>query len=188
MNAILKNEYSHRDRLVSANLEIHPNLSATSLLTLTNRLYGPERKEIRRLLLAMRRELRWSQGFLAAVLGVPLITYRRWEKGTRNPSGAARKFIWFLHDSLLCGSKKARTAWDLATWGEMNMRYPDDQMVVAPTYTVPEAELFDHLTKLVAAKIAEAERASNADEGQQSEPCAAKTSPFATDPLAPATG
>ena len=69
------------------------------------------------MLLEMRTRLRWSQEFAASVLGVPLATLRKWEDGTRNPSGAARKLIWLLHDSLLDGPRKAFNAWDCAMWG-----------------------------------------------------------------------
>jgi len=54
---------------------------------------------------------------LAAVLGVPGATLRKWEGAERKPSGAAKKLIWLLHAILV---KKERIPTDLhiAAWGQ----------------------------------------------------------------------
>jgi hypothetical protein len=43
------------------------------------RVYAPSSEEIRSMLLQLRRRQRWSRAHLAAVLGVPKHTLRRWE-------------------------------------------------------------------------------------------------------------
>ena len=50
---------------------------------------APTGEECRGLILALRRRLGCSRGHLAAMLGVPLGTLKRWEEGARQPSGPA---------------------------------------------------------------------------------------------------
>ncbi len=47
----------------------------------------------------LREALGISVAALAALLGVPQITARRWLNGTRSPSGAAKRLIWLLYTS-----------------------------------------------------------------------------------------
>jgi DNA-binding transcriptional regulator YiaG len=61
------------------------------------RVYAPSASEIREMLFRLRRKQGWSQAILAAVLGVPKNTLRRWEDGSRSPCGSARKLIWLIH-------------------------------------------------------------------------------------------
>jgi DNA-binding transcriptional regulator YiaG len=82
----------------------------------------PTDKEIRRMLLEMRRRFRWSRGFAAAVLGVTMSTIEKWERGRRKPRGPARKLIWLLHSQLILKDGKVKNCWDLATWGEVPCR------------------------------------------------------------------
>ena len=69
----------------------------------------------RETLLKLRRKHSLSRGHLAALLGVSLGTLRRWEEGTRNPSGAARRLIWLVN-GMLTGSPP-RNLWETITWG-----------------------------------------------------------------------
>ena len=82
----------------------------------------PTDKEIRRMLLEMRRRFRWSRGFAAAVLGVTMSTIEKWERGPRKPRGPARKLIWLLHSQLILKDGKVKNCWDLATWGGLPCR------------------------------------------------------------------
>ena len=69
------------------------------------------------MLLQLRTAREWPRAHLAAVLGVPEATLRKWEDGGRRPSGAAKKLIWLLHTILV---KKERIPTDLhiAAWGQ----------------------------------------------------------------------
>lgn len=62
--------------------------------------YAPSSTATSGMLHLLRRKQKWSQATLAAILGVPKHTLRRWEEGTRNPSGAARRLIWMIWRSL----------------------------------------------------------------------------------------
>lgn len=64
-------------------------------------LYRPQDEQIREMLTALRNALQLSVPALAALLGVPRITLRRWMNGARRPSGAARRLIWLLHANWL---------------------------------------------------------------------------------------
>ena len=68
------------------------------------------------MLLKLRKDFGWPQEHLAAVLGVPKVTLRRWESGERQPSGGAKKIIWLLH-TLYFAPERVRNDFDLATWG-----------------------------------------------------------------------
>ena len=77
---------------------------------------APTGEECRGLILALRRRLGCSRGHLAAMLGVPLGTLRRWEEGARQPSGAAKRVIWLLH-GLLCEPERPRNPMSFLSWG-----------------------------------------------------------------------
>src|SRR5258706_1474712 len=78
---------------------------------------APKPEETRQMLLQLRTACEWPQARLAAVLGVPGATLRKWETGERRPSSAAKKLIWLLHTILV---KKERIPTDLhiAAWGQ----------------------------------------------------------------------
>jgi len=52
---------------------------------------------VRRMLAELRDALQCSTPHLAAILGTPLATVRKWFSGERNPSGAASRLVWLLH-------------------------------------------------------------------------------------------
>ena len=79
--------------------------------------FAPSTDEVRRMLLTLRRELRWSRSMLSAFLGVSRDVVRRWESGERNPTGAARRLIWFL-DLYIREPNKLKSALDLIFWGK----------------------------------------------------------------------
>ena len=58
---------------------------------------APDNGEFRQMLGELREELQLPVAGLAAVLGVPRITLRRWLNGSRQPCGAARRLVWLLH-------------------------------------------------------------------------------------------
>ena len=78
--------------------------------------YAPSAGVTRAMIRALRAKQKWSQATLAAVLGVPKHTLRRWEDGSRNPCGAARKLIWMMWRSLT-GQKLPDNFFDWVTWG-----------------------------------------------------------------------
>ncbi len=53
---------------------------------------------------------------LAALLGVPLVTLRAWERGSRRPSAAATRLLWLMHKMLLADQRKPVNALDLVSW------------------------------------------------------------------------
>jgi DNA-binding transcriptional regulator YiaG len=77
---------------------------------------APSAEESRQTLLHLRQQLRWSRAGMAAFLGVPRGTLRRWETGERRPSGAARRLIWLLN-LLVDEPDKLKSAFDLVVWG-----------------------------------------------------------------------
>jgi DNA-binding XRE family transcriptional regulator len=79
--------------------------------------FAPSADDVRRTLLTLRRELRWSRTTLSAVLGVSRDVVRRWEDGERNPSGAARRLIWLI-DLYVRDPKQFKSALDLILWGK----------------------------------------------------------------------
>ncbi len=76
-------------------------------------------KQAREALLAMRREHDLARGHLAAILSVTTATLSRWEDGKRNPSRAARKLIWFVHQWL--GGKLPCDLAEMLTWGKISL-------------------------------------------------------------------
>jgi DNA-binding transcriptional regulator YiaG len=99
----------------------------------------PKDEVIREMLLSLRRQHRWSQGFAAAVLGVSVSTLVKWESGKRNPNGSARKLVFLLYGQLVDKSI-VKNCWDLAFWGRFPCRGPEDgcELQVSGTYFVPE--------------------------------------------------
>lgn len=79
--------------------------------------FAPTASESRDSLLRLRGELHWSRSALAAFMGVPKDTLRRWETGQRNPCGAARRLIWLL-SVLACQPEKLKTGLDVIFWGQ----------------------------------------------------------------------
>src|SRR5437879_1840169 len=94
---------------------IYLNLSG-ELIHLFASFSAPKNEQILKMLGELRCHLKCSQAYLATFLGVPIITLRRWERNERRPSGAARKFIWFLH-ALLLQTEDIRCHRDIAAWG-----------------------------------------------------------------------
>ena len=77
---------------------------------------APSVAEVRAMLINMRTQLRWSRPMLGAYRGVGRDVVRRWEDGTRNPNGAARRLIWMLYN-LAFHPKKLKNAVDVILWG-----------------------------------------------------------------------
>ena len=97
--------------------EVFWNASGESALGLA-RIYGPSTEEIRSMLLRIRYRQNWSQAGMAAVLGVPKHTLRRWEDGSRQPCGSARKLIWFVHALVFECNELLKDFDNLVTWGK----------------------------------------------------------------------
>jgi hypothetical protein len=68
-------------------------------LGLVNGIHQPTKADVRVMLEKLREVLGISVAALAALLGVPRITARRWLNGSRSPSGAAKRLIWILYTS-----------------------------------------------------------------------------------------
>ena len=102
--------------LLTDGTRLYVNLCGESLYGMS-KLLGPRIEEIRKMLIQLRHDNRWSEAYMAAVLGVPKITLRKWESGERRPSGAARKLIWLLHGLLMDGDSIHNDR-DIATWGQ----------------------------------------------------------------------
>jgi DNA-binding transcriptional regulator YiaG len=81
-------------------------------------LYAPSPGVTRAMIRALREKKKWSQSTLAAILGVPRGTVRRWEDGTRNPCGAARKLIWIMYRAFT-GKKLPDDLFHWVTWGQL---------------------------------------------------------------------
>lgn len=127
MEARSDRENNVRDWVISTPNTIHAahELGGPGMLALTG-LLAPKPKQVRRMLLELRRHHRWSQGFAASVLGVGKSSVTKWETKWRNPCGSAAKLIFLLH-YLLIKKKKNVNCFDLATWGQL------------PGVSVPEA-------------------------------------------------
>lgn len=107
----------HRGFCFSKDGEIYKAVSGEFGLQIV-KVFGPNAEETRQSLLEMRRRLKWSRAQLAAVLGVPKETLRRWETGARNPCGAARRLIWFM-ESLLLEPARLLDLPSLLAWGKI---------------------------------------------------------------------
>jgi transcriptional regulator with XRE-family HTH domain len=115
------NHHPKTTKVVSLPDEFHPFFGQTGNLLFAE-AFAPTDREVRRMLLALRRRLSWSRGFAAAVIGVTESSIEKWEKGRRKPRGASRKLIWFLHSKFVLKDDKIKNAWDLATWGQFPCR------------------------------------------------------------------
>jgi len=98
----------------------YPNFSG-ELMSVFSFVYGPQPDAIRKALLELRIRHNWPRSYLAAVLGAPKATVRKWELGERKPSGAARKLIWLLH-ALLLRPDLIRNHFDIASWAVESLR------------------------------------------------------------------
>ena len=77
---------------------------------------APSHQDVRKILMDLRRELRWSRAMLAAVLGVPENSLRSWETGARSPHASAVRLIWLV-DVIFRHPEQLRTAADMVFWG-----------------------------------------------------------------------
>jgi DNA-binding transcriptional regulator YiaG len=111
------NHHPKNTVVISPPDEFHPFIGQTGNYLLA-KVFTPKGQEIRQMLLELRKQLGWSRGFAAAVIGVSESSIEKWERGRRKPIGASRKMIWFLHSKCLQKDNKIRNAWDLATWGQ----------------------------------------------------------------------
>jgi len=115
-------------------------------------LYAPTNLELRRMLLALRRKLGWSQSAAAGVMGVTKSAIVKWESGKRKPTGASAKMIFFLHSQLVNKSNKVRNAWDLAFWGKAPCRGSFEQLAtildIEPTAVVSIGDIARSLSVL----------------------------------------
>jgi len=80
------------------------------------RALAPTTAEVRAMLINMRTKLMWSRPMLAAYMGISKDVVRRWEDGSRNPNGAARRLIWMLYQ-LAFHPQKLKSAVDVILWG-----------------------------------------------------------------------
>jgi hypothetical protein len=140
------NHHPKTTKVVSLPDEFHPFFGQTGNLLFAE-AFAPTDREIRRMLIALRRRLGWSRGFAAAEIGVTESAIEKWEKGRRRPRGASRKLIWFLHSQFVLNDGKVKNAWDLACWG--GIPCPDSirqaaslgkALEIHPTYFVSESE------------------------------------------------
>jgi DNA-binding transcriptional regulator YiaG len=83
---------------------------------LLERALAPSGAEVRAMLIHMRSKLLWSRPMLAAYMGISRDVVRRWEDGSRNPNGAARRLIWMLYQ-LAFHPTKLKSAVDVMFWG-----------------------------------------------------------------------
>jgi DNA-binding transcriptional regulator YiaG len=83
---------------------------------LMERALAPSGAEVRAMLINMRSKLLWSRPMLAAYMGVSRDVVRRWEDGSRNPNGAARRLVWMLYQ-LAFHPTKLKSAVDVIMWG-----------------------------------------------------------------------
>jgi DNA-binding transcriptional regulator YiaG len=77
---------------------------------------APCAEELRGMLRDLRERANLSRAYLAALLGVPKETLRRWEDGSRSPSGAARRLIWLMRCALFEPDRITNTE-QIITWG-----------------------------------------------------------------------
>ena len=149
MNKPLRHTFKRHDMLVSSD-DFHPNLSGRAINEMA-RLFAPDREMVRGMLVKLRNQLRWSEDFAAAAIGVPTVTLRKWESGERNPSGAARKLIWFLHDTLINSPRKVGNVWDLAMWGVTERwQPPGEPFALAPTATMTREQFHQQVREAFA--------------------------------------
>ncbi|MDA1277839.1 MAG: hypothetical protein O2960_27905 [Verrucomicrobia bacterium] len=63
------------------------------------KVLAPSPARCRKMLCEVREHLRIPVEALAALLGLPLATLRKWFEGKRSPSGSGRRLIWLMHSS-----------------------------------------------------------------------------------------
>ena len=127
---------SKKDWLVSLPDELHPNLGPKCLEGFADAL-APDTEAIRHMLIELRTKLKWPRYFAAVVLGVPASTLAKWENGTRNPSGAAKKLIFLLHALVVDDSEKVKNCWDVAVWGRIPTRNTLPTLRLSATHSIP---------------------------------------------------
>ena len=94
----MKREHFHQRVGFDANGSVVCSVSG-EFLGLAGKVHQPCNAEVRAMLEKLREALGISVAALAALLGVPRITARRWLNGSRSPSGAAKRLIWLLYTS-----------------------------------------------------------------------------------------
>ncbi len=130
-------KHGQADWVVSPPDELHPFLTGEEALRLSD-CYAPSAKEVRRMLLALRARLRWSQGFAAAVFGVGRSTIVKWEAGSRTPIGTSRKLVFLIYKTVF-EQGRIKNFWDLALWGAVPCRASTPQAIhLAATHFVPQ--------------------------------------------------
>lgn len=87
-----------------------------ALYEMLERGLAPSAGECQMKLINLRQKLRWSRSMMAPYYGVSKDVLRRWEDGSRKPSGAARRLIWLL-DLLAREPDALKTAMDVIVWG-----------------------------------------------------------------------
>lgn len=136
MEARSDRKNGNTDWVISPPDEIHPLLTGEGALDVAE-LFAPKPAEVRRMLLALRKRLRWSQPFAAMVLGVTPSAIAKWESCDRQANGAAAKLIFLLYSELI-EPGKIRNVWDLALWGGIPCRGSALQLAaVSGTYFIP---------------------------------------------------
>jgi DNA-binding transcriptional regulator YiaG len=137
-------KWSDPEIAISPPGELHAALAGVTMVALAKFL-APEPEEIQRMLLELRKEHRWSQGFAASVLGVSVSALSKWETGLRTPNGAAAKLIFLLYHVLM-KTGKVKNAWDLTVWGRSPSRNLDDILTeLNGTFFVTSSQ-FDQIT------------------------------------------
>jgi hypothetical protein len=145
MNAAQKmSRFPYRRKLYYGNNgEVYFNLSGEKGSGLA-RIYAPSPGAIQGMLLRLRRHQQWSQATLSSILGVPRLTLRCWENGTRNPSHAAKKLIWFVYTLFFHPKELLKDLDNLVTWGqgreETLVLDEEDASVAAPGAVQPGSE------------------------------------------------
>jgi len=103
--------------------QVYSTESGAALLAVS-RLFAPSAADSRKALLNIRRKCRWSRAALAAVLGIPINTVRRWETGERRPNASAQRLIW-LTEALTLHRERLSTPASFLSWGKVGCRTPD---------------------------------------------------------------
>ena len=81
-------------------------------------VFSRDTENTRELLLRLRAKLEWSRAKMAAFLGTPVDTLRRWEDGSRQPSTSARRLVW-IFDCLVSAPEKLRDPYSFVSWGKL---------------------------------------------------------------------
>lgn len=117
LNATIPKIHYRRRFYHGENGEVYWNASGETSFAFS-RIYAPSPEAIRLMLLRIRQRQNWSQAHLAAVLGIPRNTLRRWEDQSRQPCSSARKLVFFVH-ALVFTPKELLAGLDhIVTWGK----------------------------------------------------------------------